>query len=614
MHATILFSLRSTRAATLRRALGGSALALAVLARPALGAAAAPTFSPDSLRATVAFLADDRLEGRGSGSAGLDSAGRYLAARFAAAGLRPAGDNGTYFQEFEATIGVRPEGENSMRVGEHELVFQTDWNAYGFSGTGTTRGPLVFAGYGIKAPEYDYDDYVGLDVKGKVVIVLRHEPGKDDSTSAFEGKTDTPHANPRHKAILAREQGAAGILLVTGPLSDESDRLVKLRADAGYYSTEIACGQVTRDKLAAVLPGFDLRALQEKIDTTGKPASTAIEGAEIEWKVGLAKERTQLRNVLGLVPGKNPNRYLVIGAHYDHLGLGGESSLAPDERTPHNGADDNASGTAALVALAGHFAGGPQPPISMLFAAFSGEEIGLAGSDYYVKHPTMALDSTCAMLNMDMVGRLRDRKLTVFGSDTAKEFGHLLEVLNAQGPKFELRLKGDGYGPSDQMSFFKKNVPVLHFFTGAHSDYHKPSDDTATLDYQGLSEVAAFVGEVAEATMEQPLTFVAATGPAPGSGDSGGGGFRSRLGAIPDYGQAEDIKGVVLTGVRADSPAEKAGLQGGDIIVQMGTTTVNNIYDMVHVLQTHNPGDAIEVVVLRNGERVAVQAVLGAAQ
>jgi hypothetical protein len=575
-------------------------------------AAANEAFAPDSLRAFVGWLADDAREGRGPGTAGLAAAADGIAARFRAAGLEPAGDAGTFFQSFEVTTGVRAAGTNRLRLAGTELTFESEWTAYGFSDTGTTRAPLVFAGYGIRAPEYDYDDYAGLDVVGKCVLVLRYEPGQEDSTSAFEGRLLTPYSDLRRKAIEAREAGAVGMLVVTGPAGGDPDRLARLRADAGSHSASIRCGQTTRAALARAVPQLDLAALQARIDSTTKPAGFAVDGAAVEWTVGLVQERTRLHNVVGLVAGADPHHAVVIGAHYDHLGMGGEGSLEPDALAPHNGADDNASGTAALVALARRFAAGPKPPRTMVFAAFSGEELGLVGSAQYVKQPPVPLEFTTAMLNMDMVGRLRDRKLLVFGADTAQEFRAVVDSVNSAGPRFQLTLKGDGYGPSDHMSFFKKNVPVLHFFTGAHSEYHKPSDDAALVNYDGLAEVARFVGDIAIAVQGRPLTFVAATGPAPARGDGGGGGFRSYLGTVPDYAQEDSLQGVLLSGVRAGSPAEKAGMRGGDVIVQIDAMTVRNIYDFVHVLETRKPGDTIALTVRRGQERLPLRATLAA--
>lgn len=587
-------------------------LAVAMLAAaPALGSSApADGIDTAALKQHVEFLASDALQGRGAGAEGLDAAARYIAARFADARLAPAGDDSTYDQRFEVTTGVQPHGENALRLDTTSLQLDTDWRPYGYSHTGSESTRVVFAGYGIVAPEYNYDDYAGLDVSGKIVLVLALEPGQNDSTSAFEGTVVTRHADLRSKAIHAREKGAAGMLVVIGPHTDSPDRLAALRADAGYHSTGILCAQVRREALGRAVPGLDLGDLQKQIDATGKPVRSTVEPV-VAWTVNLQKQKTELRNIIGMIPGRDPHHAIVLGAHYDHLGLGDSGSLDPESRLPHNGADDNASGTAALIEIAGSFAGGDKPAVTLIFAAFSGEEIGLAGSNHYVKNPTYPLQFTSAMLNMDMIGRLRDRTLMVFGVESGAQFKTWLDSLNAAGPKFDLRMRGDGYGPSDQMSFFKQNVPVLHFFTGAHSEYHKPSDDAHLVNYDGLAEVAGFVAAVTRCVGQQAPTFVAANTPPPSTAsDTGVGGFRSYLGTVPDYGQPEDLQGVLLSGVRAGAPAEKAGLRGGDVIVQIDGMQIRNIYDYVHVLQNRRPAETIQITVIREGERLTLPAVL----
>jgi hypothetical protein len=401
------------------------------------------------------------------------------------------------------------------------------------------------------------------------------------------------------------------MLLVIGPLAGVEDSLATLRAEGGVHSARILCAQVRAAALAAALPAFDLEAAQRRIETARAPASQAL-GAQAAWSLQLEEKRSPTRNVLALLPGADQHRAIVIGAHYDHLGLGSSGSLAPDAREPHNGADDNASGTAALIEIARHFAArGDKPPQTLVFAAFSAEETGLGGSDRYVDDPVLPLAATSAMLNMDMIGRLRERKLTVLGAASATEFKPLLDSLNAAGPRFDLRATGDGYGPSDQMSFFKKGIPVLHFFTGTHSDYHKPSDDAERIDYSGLAEVAAYVAAVADAVARRPLHFVGATQPA---GNTGVGSFRAYLGTIPDYGQPEDLRGVLLSAVRDGSPAAQAGLRGGDVIVRIDAMEIHNIYDYVHVLRTRRPGEPVQIEVVRGTERVTLPATLGTPQ
>lgn len=316
-----------------------------------------------------------------------------------------------------------------------------------------------------------------------------------------------------------------------------------------------------------------------------------------------------MRNVVGLMQGRDPHRAVVIGAHYDHLGFGGSGSLAPDVHAPHNGADDNASGTAALLELARLWSDATAPaPQTLVFTAFAGEEVGLQGSEHYVEHAAFPLRFTSAMLNMDMVGRLRDDKLSVLGAASAREFKDLLDAANRVEPRFELSASGDGYGPSDQMAFYKQDVAVLHFFTGAHRDYHRPSDDAEHINYAGLARITDFVQRVALATMEQQLTFVDKSGPA---SNTGVGGFKSTLGTIPDYSQPEDLAGVLLADVRDAGPAAQAGLQGGDLIVRIDDMAIQNIYDYMHVLNTRKPGERIRIVVVRDDARLTLDAVLG---
>jgi len=580
-------------------------LGLAVL----FGARHAGASAPDveHLRRHVVYLADDDRMGRGVGTVGLAAAADYVAARFEELGLEPGGDDETYFQSFEATVGVEIEGDNLLEANGRAWKVDTDWRPYAFSESGRGSASAVFVGYGITAPEYEWDDYAGVDVEGKFVVVLAMEPGQDDSTSVFEGLAPTAHSNLYSKAIYAREHGALGMLIVVGPRTEEDDRLARLR-QTGAQSSGILCAQVRRSTLQELTPDLDLDALQRAIDRDGTPRSRDT-GVSLTLAVGLRHERAALRNVIGVVQGSDPHRAVVLGAHYDHLGMGGTGSLAPDAHEPHNGADDNASGTAALLELARCFSSAPTAPAqTLVFAAFSGEEIGLAGSEHYVDHPTFPLQFTTAMLNMDMVGRLSDDKLNVLGAQSATEFMELLETANRVEPRFDLRAKGDGYGPSDQMAFYKKQVAVLHFFTGAHADYHKPSDDADRINYPGLLRVTEYVRRVTNAVMQQRLTFVAQSAPA---SDTGVGGFKSSLGTIPDYSQPEDLAGVLLADVRQEGPAAQAGLKGGDLIVRIDAMDIRNIYDFMHVLNTRKPGETIQIVVERQGERLTLDAILG---
>jgi len=317
------------------------------------------------------------------------------------------------------------------------------------------------------------------------------------------------------------------------------------------------------------------------------------------------------KNVVGVLPGRDPdlrNEIVVVGAHYDHLGPGTFGALDPDSAgRVHNGADDNASGASALIHIARQLAALP-PARTVVFIAFSGEEAGLLGSDYYVKHPLFPLARTTTMVNMDMVGRLREKRLLVHGAATAAEFPALLDSLNATAG-FDLKASGDGWGRSDHASFYAAGKPVLHVFTDLHEDYHRASDDWEKINADGLAQVADFTADIVRALADRraPLTFVNVPPPVAATGPSSG--YGAYLGTIPDM--SESPGGVRLTGVRAGSPAEKAGLKGNDIITKIGETDVPDLQAMTNVLRTHRPGDVVVVKIVRDGVEQTVTVTLG---
>ena len=321
------------------------------------------------------------------------------------------------------------------------------------------------------------------------------------------------------------------------------------------------------------------------------------------------------RNVIGLLPGRDPvlrNETVVVGAHYDHLGLGGFGSLDADSTgRVHNGADDNASGTAMLIRLAERLAQNP-PARTVLFIAFSGEELGLLGSAHYVKHPIYPLSSTLAMVNLDMVGRLRNRRLIVYGTATAREFPALVDSLNWHAG-FDLKAQGDGYGPSDQSSFYAAGKPVLHIFTDLHEDYHRTTDDWDKINLEGFDQVAEFTLGLVTALANRPdrLTPQEVKPPqhSAGAGPAVTPGYGAYLGTIPDM--TDNPGGVRLVGVRAGSPAEKAGLRGDDIITRIGDMDVGDLQAMTDALRSHKPGDVVDIVIRRGGQVTTLRATLG---
>lgn len=583
---------------------------------PAVSGPAVPALA-DSARLLrfVRELADPRLEGRGVGTPGLVQAANLVEQTMRAIGLRPAGEGGTWNQRFEVTTGVEVGSPTAIRVDGTLHAAGDAFQPLGFSSNGTLTAPVVFAGYGITAPGYDYDDYAGLEVRDRIVLVLSNEPGELDSTSRFDGTVNTPFAELRTKAINAREHGALGLLVVNGPRWHAGEPVRRPRVDGqGYMSSGLLAGWLA-DSLGEALvrhAGTSLPAAQQAIDSLGRPHGFPLPDS-VTMTVTLARTHASIRNLVGMIPGRDTTRVLVVGAHYDHLGFGGERSLRPDERVAHPGADDNASGTAALLGaarlLAERARAGWQPEHDLVFAAFTGEEMGIVGSSHFVDRPPRPLASVEAMINLDMVGRLKDNKLMVMGTGTAAEFPALLENAN-RAAGFDLKTSGDGYGPSDHSSFYKRQVPVLMLFTGAHADYHRPTDTWDRIDASGLWRVTRFTAALVESldARPRPQYLRAKADSSPGR-IGGGSGYGAYLGTIPDFSQTEG--GVLLSGVRAGSPAEQAGLLPGDVIVNFDDVRIDNLYDYAYALRSRKPGQPVRLAVQRQGNRIEVTVTLG---
>jgi hypothetical protein len=574
----------------------------------------------DALRDHVRYLASEELTGRGVDTPGIKLARDYIAREFAAYGLRPGGDNGSYLQEFEVATGVAVQQPTSFALAtEPPLRLNEDWTPLGLSGSGRVEGDVVFAGYGITAKDYGYDDYAGIDVKGKIVLVLRYEPPPKSDKSPFQ-KTPrySNHATLRAKANNARDHGAVGMILVD--LNDAGDgqrELISTRNSLWRGGNPVIAAQVKRAVIEKWLAaqGVSLKALKEKIDGEEKPASQYLPAPRVRLEVKLEEIRQRAENVVGILPGADPilkDENIVIGAHYDHVGFGhyGARDSSAEGRI-HHGADDNASGTAVLLQLAERLSRRETKPArTIVFAAFSGEELGLHGSRHYVNYPPRPLGSTKAMLNLDMVGRLRDHRLTVFGTRSAQELSAMV-LDEAQ----ELGLKvseSDSVGRSDHMSFYNRKIPALHFFTGSHQDYHRPSDTWEKLNIEGMVKVAELVEGVAQkiANGRAPLQFVSLPSRPPGgSGTEGQGyGVGAYLGSIPDFGANDD--GVRLAGVSEGSPAALAGLREGDVIIQLAELKIQNLEDLMMALRNKKAGDSVEIKVLRNNQPLSLKATL----
>ncbi len=485
--------------------------------------------------------------------------------------------------------------------------------ALSFSESGTVEGPLVFAGYGLTVPETDdfsYDSYATLDVTDKIVVVLRYFP--EDTEGELRAML-ARYAGLRYKATAARERGARGLIVVTGPRSPNAGALVPLRFDTAVSDSDIVAATVNGALGAAIIEsaGRSLEEVQASFDTANPHVAGFDLPLEATLDVQVETQEATGHNVIGYLP---PTReaaadapYVLLGAHYDHLGRGrGGDSLARDDEAGqiHNGADDNASGVAAVLA-AGASLASRERDRGVILALWSGEELGLLGSADFVEQAPVPMAEIAAYLNFDMVGRLRDNALTLQAVGSSSIWTDLVTELNGR-TGFDLSLVADPYLPTDVRSLNAVEVPTLNFFTGSHEDYHRPTDDAHTLNYEGLDRIVELATAVAADLVVRPDApdFVRVE-----EVEQRGGGATMRIftGTIPDYSQ--DVEGLAISGVVGGGPADEAGLEGGDVIVGLAGRTVTNIYDYMYALDLLKVGEPTEVVVLRDGERVVLELV-----
>ena len=602
--------------AKIRRGLLAGLLAFSLLATatPVSVAPANPKLYLDDIKT----LAAPDMEGRGAGTKGLAKASKYLEHWYKSLGLQPAGTNG-YLQPFTVTTGAKLKPDNSLTEEiagtKKELVLSQDFVPASFSSSGIFAGPVVFVGYGASADEFQYDDYAGVDVKGKAVLVLRYEPEIFGERSGHQGLTQ--HSQLVTKAINARNHGAKAVIFVNGKLADgEEDLLMRFGSisgpqDAGVLLLQVK-NAVAESWFKAV--GKSLIEVQQQINHLGKPASFVFAaGPQLSLKIDIEATHANVNNVLAYLPGKT-NEYIIVGAHYDHLGYGDSNSLAPSQiGQVHPGADDNASGTAGVMELARLFAPMKgQLDRGILFASFSGEELGLLGSAEWVRQPTLPLDKCAAMLNMDMIGRIKDNKVYIGGVGTGSTFKVVLEQAQKQSnSNFKIEYSAGGYSASDHTSFVAKKIPVLFFFSGLHSDYHKPSDTWDKINAPSAAQMLDLVADVIVQLVSAPAppVFVTVVEDKPMGGISGGGGgYGPYFGSIPDFGEVKD--GVRFSDIRPGSPAAKAGLRAGDVLVQFGDKPIHNLYDFTDALRRSKVGEVVEVQVLRDGKPITASVTL----
>jgi hypothetical protein len=544
-----------------------------------------------------------------------------------------------YLQSFPYVAGVQLGRNNSLIMGsDHKswLVGQ-DWVPLGFSSTAHVENlPVVFVGYGISASELNHDDYAGKKAAGSIALALTGTPDGENPHGQF-----ARYEGVRWKAVAAKNAGAKALILITAQPDLKNDRLARLTYDNSAGDAGLPVIVVSQQTLG----GPDTIAHLVSLAKTGTP-STEANNLTASLSVDLVRREVPAYNVIGVLPGSHPilkNETIIIGAHYDHLGRGGEGSLATREGDIHHGADDNASGVAGMLELARLLtAQKPRPRRTIIFIGFGGEEEGLLGSNYYVNHPVSPLPNTVAMINMDMIGRMKDHKLIIGGIGTAKEWRDLLKaaeeptaVISSASPgtspsttanggslrtslnigtdgstgmktstKFNLTLQEDGYGPSDHSSFYAKQIPVLFFWTGTHSDYHKPSDTYDKINYADEVRILTLVARVVR-QLDQAEKRVSYTVAKTDSQAGRSTGFRVYLGTIPNYADSDD--GLLLDGVREDSPAAKAGLKAGDRVVKIGNHDVKNVYDYTYALGEMKAGEEYLIEVVRAGEKLSLR-------
>ncbi len=572
----------------------------------------------------VKILSSERYQGRFTGTPELDQVSLWIAKNFQKSGLNAPfhqkHNSLSYRQKFIVNTDSKLGKKNSLSIGGKSYTVAKDFLPRVFSASGQVEGPLVFAGYGITASEQNYDDYKDIDVKGKVVVALRYEPQDQDEKSVFAGRDRTRHSNLETKAINAKMHGAAALILINNAViyPEDADKLESFGNQSGAMDSGIPVIQVKANLADQwfIDSGHDLKGIVKAIDRNLQPQSFRFPPATVaKMRIEVERIMRPTFNVAAFLPGET-DEYIVIGAHYDHLGFGRQFSMAPGEVPKiHPGADDNASGTAAVMELARYLARQPKMKRGILFATFSGEEIGLLGSSHLASNMPLPVEKCMAMINIDMVGRMKDGKFFVAGIGTGSNFKNVVGEITRD----EATLKPDfsenlNIGGSDHTSFSAKRIPALFFFTGLHSDYHKPSDTWEKIEPASYGKLIGVVAAAAQklATANERTEFQRVEAPAVSSGGGGGGvgggGYGPYFGSVPDF--AENPEGVKLADVRAGSPAEKGGVRGGDILIEFDGKKVANLQDYTFLLRSKSVGDTVQVKVKRLGETLTFSVVL----
>ncbi len=568
----------------------------------------------------VKYLASDKLEGRYPGTNGDILARQYLSREFQKYGLKPEGDS-AYIQRFDMNNGVKAGSMNSASFTGLNGVIKVsdkDFTPLAVSSNGKAEGKLVFAGYGIKADNLNYNDFKDkngneINVEGKVIVIMRYSPTymntSNDKFSAFEPL--------RAKLSVIKDLKPAGIIIITPPDNNSNDDdLMEIGNDIVRNNTGIPIINVRRSIIASLMNerGYFLNLITSDINSNFTPNCFEFPDVTASFNVDLQDDISKTGNVIGLLEGSDPvlkNEVIVVGAHFDHLGYGGSNSMySGKEKLIHHGADDNASGTAGVLELAQKFSSEKKNiKRSILFLCFTGEEEGLIGSSYFTKSEKFKEFNIVAMINMDMIGRLKDNKLILNGTGTSSFWVPEIEKLN-KTYNFSISMSPDGFGPSDHSSFYGKNLPVLMFFTDLHGDYHKPSDTYDKINTEGEAKVLKMVydmtNNIANGQTKPEFTKVVKK-EEENKGERKS--VRVYVGTVPDFSYTGD--GFKISGVQAGSPAEKYGLLAGDIMIKFGEKEIKNIYDYTAALGEYKPGQEVDVTVKRDDKEVCLKVTLG---
>jgi len=563
--------------------------------------------SQDSLRKHVTYLSSAELSGRKAGSEGDSLAAVYIRNHFVSAGLNVAYNKG--FQYFSLVTDVKGGAGNRLSIASKEFEYEKDFQPFSFSTSDSVEALVVFAGFGItgQSGSMYWDDYKLIDIKDKWVMLVRGDPEPDNPSSAF-----IPMASDRAKALTAKDKGAKGVLLVSPSSIDRSDHTVDITFDKSVSDAGIPVLSITRNLASYILnlPVTSIDSLEKTMLKTKQTIGFTTNNV-VKATTQIVREKAISRNIVGTITGKDPmlkNEYIVIGAHYDHLGMGGNGSgsRVPDEIAVHGGADDNASGVASLLELARYFSKEENRPArSIIFASFGAEEMGIIGARYFVEHPPVDIKSIKTMINLDMVGRLKEKEegidpyLSISGTGTSNVTDSILNILEA-GRSFTIKRIPDGYGPSDHAAFYTAGVPVLFITTGAHSDYHTPLDTPDKINYTGQSDLTTFTADLAKKFGNLGKAPIFAEAGAKKESGHYGRNLKVTLGIMPDVSGAETSGGMKVEGTRKDAPAARAGMQKGDIITAINGMKVANIYDYMSRLSKLKPGETVNVEILRN--------------